>query len=191
MYPLNPPQTEDKEFLEDPTLSNEQKSAQNPKVIAIVFLLIIFLIFAAKYILNNVKSKNKKKNSTDNLVFKKDLAKQYGVKTDTLLKWMRIQCPEEGGIDIICSPIKKIPKEVVHLYLGVPEVGKDYSKAALAKECCVSRNILNSRLKKVVWPDTFLMISKEEYKKLRVLPPHVFKMLKLTHDNYYPPLLAA
>lgn len=185
------PKNESKNSSEEPALSDEKNSFQDSKFVLIMFFIISIILIATQNIWSGKGAKKKQKNNKDEFAFKKDLAKQYGVKTDTLMNWLIIICPEGCGIEIICSPIKKLPKEIIHLYLGVPEPGKDYSKAALAKECNVSRNILNSRFKKIEWPDTDMMISREDYKNLRVLPPRIFESLKFMHECHYPPIADA
>lgn len=119
--------------------------------------------------------------------FKNDFAKQYRVKTDTLIILINRFIEEDDVKKVVSSDVKKLPEELVYFCLGKPVVGKNYSKAALADACHVSRNVLSNRLKKIDWSNNFeLTISKEDYKSMRILSPRIFECLKNMHDLYYP-----
>lgn len=162
-------------------LQNEDKST----VVGIAFLFILFLILYSFYEKGN--SQKEKKTVKYILRFKNNLAKEYRMKTDTLLALIN-RVIEEGDVKkVISSDVKKLPEELIYLCLGKPVAGKNYSKAALADACHVSRNVLSNRLKKIDWSNNFeLTISKEDYKKMRMLSPRIFESLKNMHDLYYP-----
>lgn len=157
-------------------------------VLLYVILAALIFIFVDYFHKLKLKPKAKTKKVSKELKFKSVLAKEHGVKQDTLLNWIEITCPIEYSQKFAGTPVKKIPVDTLIKYLGEPDNSRNLRKSALTKACYTHRNTLTNRLKRIPDFKEKTGITLEQYFSLRVLPPKVFDRIIALHEEHFPAL---
>jgi len=117
-------------------------------------------------------------------ISKKDLADQYGVPVELLMKWASRFLPEEYKTIYVGEKVKTVNQEPFYEHLGKPKnrpktsEGKVIlSKADLAESLFLNQSTLMRNIKKIPKPEVLIGISYEVYKSSRTFPPKQTQMI--------------